>query len=156
ARTYYASSQDAGISGPWPSVIIPVVEARSHNRRATGMVNDTTRLLGLDGLAVVAVEDAIPGGPLVHLATAHERYCRGCWVRTVRMREWVTPRPRDLPVAGRVCQLRWRKRRWCCDEPACARRTFTESVTQVPPGARVTVRLRAASGAAVAERNRTK
>src|SRR6266536_6379332 len=130
--------------GPWPSVIIPVVEARSHNSRATGMVNDTTRLLGLDGLAVVAVENATEGGPVVHLATADEqaRYCPGCGVRAVRMKEWVTTRPRDLPVAGRVCQLRWRKRRWCCDELGCARRTFTESVAQVPPGATATQRWR--------------
>ncbi|WP_376776110.1 transposase family protein [Nonomuraea jabiensis] len=31
-------------------------------------------------------------------------------------KEWVTTRPRDLPVAGRQCALRWRKRRWCCDQ----------------------------------------
>jgi hypothetical protein len=29
-----------------------------HNRRATGMHNETTRLLGLTGLAVVRVDDA--------------------------------------------------------------------------------------------------
>jgi hypothetical protein len=61
------------------------------------MVNVTTRLLGLDGLAVVAVEeDAASDGPVVH--------------------------------------VRWRRRRWYCDARACARRTFTESVPQVPAG----------------------
>ncbi|MFG6193280.1 transposase family protein [Nonomuraea sp. JJY05] len=39
----------------------------------------------------------------------------------MRVKEWVTTRPRDLPVAGRRCELRWRKRRWYCDEPGCPR-----------------------------------
>ena len=42
-----------------------------HNRRATGVVNDTTRLLGLDGLAVVGVEDG-PAGLVVQVVTADE------------------------------------------------------------------------------------
>lgn len=36
------------------------------------MVKATTRLLGLDGLAVVGVEDGM-AGPFVHLVTAGER-----------------------------------------------------------------------------------
>ncbi|MFJ1675073.1 hypothetical protein ACIODT_08600 [Streptomyces sp. NPDC088251] len=36
------------------------------------MANDTTRLLGLDGLAVVGVADDTDG-PVVHLVTADER-----------------------------------------------------------------------------------
>lgn len=79
----------------------------------------------------------------------------GCGARAVRMKEWVTTRPRDLPVAGRACQLRWRKRRWRCDTPTCTHKTFTETLAQVPPGARVTGRLRAAAGAAVADGGRT-
>jgi transposase len=42
------------------------------------------------------------------------------------MKEWVTTRPRDLPVAGRRVELRWRKRRWHCDQQECDRKTFTE------------------------------
>lgn len=38
------------------------------------MVNDTTRLLGLDGLVVVAVEDVTDRqGSVVHLATGDEQ-----------------------------------------------------------------------------------
>ncbi|MER7273479.1 hypothetical protein ABT369_03380 [Dactylosporangium sp. NPDC000244] len=37
------------------------------------MVNDATQLLGLEGLAVVAVEHDGAGGPVVHLVTADER-----------------------------------------------------------------------------------
>ncbi|MGW3152551.1 helix-turn-helix domain-containing protein [Streptomyces sp. NPDC001177] len=64
-------------------------------------------------------------------------------------------RPRDLSVGGRRPRLVWAKRRWRCDELACQRRSFTESVPPVPPGKRLTTRLRAAAGAAAADRGRT-
>ncbi len=122
------------------------------------MVNDTTRLLGLDGLAVVAVEDGgDAGGPVVDLVTAdaRARQCPECGTVAVRVKQWTTTRPRDLPVAGRACRLRWRKRRWYCDVSSCTRRTFTESVPQVPPRARLTARLRGSVGAAVGDGGRT-
>nr|WP_240670145.1 helix-turn-helix domain-containing protein [Actinoplanes solisilvae] len=58
-------------------------------------------------------------------------------------------------MAGRDTRLRWRKRRWHCDQPGCPRKSFTEQVTQVPARARITARLRQAAGAAVADGNRT-
>jgi transposase len=121
------------------------------------MHNDTTRLLGLTGLAVVRVDDAPQDGPVVHLITADEqaRTCPECEVRATRMKEWVTTRPRDLPVAGRRVDLWWRKRRWHCDQPGCGRKTFTEAVDEVPARARLTDRLRRAAGAAVADAGRT-
>lgn len=121
------------------------------------MLNDTTRLLGLTGLAVVRVDDAPHDRPVVHLTTADEqaRTCPGCEVRATRMKEWVTTRPRDLPVAGRRVDLRWRKRRWHCDQQECDRKTFTEAVDQVPARARLTDRLRRAAAAAVADAGRT-
>ena len=67
----------------------------------------------------------------------------------------MTTRPRDLPVAGRASRLRWRRRRWHCDQQVCQRRTFTEQVPQVPARARLTARLRQAAGVAVADANRT-
>jgi transposase len=70
------------------------------------------------------------------------------------VKEWVTTRPRDLLVAGRPADLRWRKRRWFCDKESCPRRTFTEQVDQVPARARLTARLRSAAGAAVADGGR--
>jgi transposase len=120
------------------------------------MVNDTTRLLGLQGLAVTKVVEG-EHGPIVHLETADERAraCPECGVEAVRVKEWVTARPRDLPVAGRPADLRWRKRRWFCDQDRCRRGTFTEQVDQVPAGARLTERLRSAAGAAVADGGRT-
>ncbi|MGP3966041.1 ISL3 family transposase [Nonomuraea sp. 3N208] len=124
------------------------------------MVNDTTRLLGLDGLAVaevIARDEHAGQGPIVWLATIDEqaRVCPGCGVRATRMKEWVITRPRDLPVGGRRCELLWRKRRWICSTAVCPRRTFTEQVPQVPARARLTERLRQASGMAVADGGRT-
>jgi transposase len=48
-------------------------------------------------------------------------------------------RVRDLPLAGRVTHLVWRKRRYRCAE--CGR-TFTESHLELPPRQRVTRRFR--------------
>nr|WP_240670210.1 transposase family protein [Actinoplanes solisilvae] len=121
------------------------------------MVNDTTRLLGLDGLIAERVELHPDGSPVVHLSTNDEqaRCCAQCGIRGTRVKGWVLTRPRDLPVAGRTTRLRWCKRRWHCDQPGCPRMSFTEQVPQVPARARITVRLRQASGAAVADGNRT-
>ena len=120
------------------------------------MVNDTTRLLGLDGLVVVGVADDTDG-PVVHLVTADEqaRHCPDCGTRARRSKGRRMTRPRDLPVGGRRPQLVWVKRRWRCDEPGCPRRSFTEAVPAVPPRKRLTSRLRAAAGAAVADAGRT-
>ncbi len=121
------------------------------------MVNDTTRLLGLGGLAVEAVTEGPQGQPVVLLSTADEnaRACPQCGVFSRRSKGWVTTRPRDLQVAGRRPQLLWRKRRWVCLEARCPRSSFTESVPQIPPRARLTRRLREAAGAAVCDAGRT-
>jgi transposase len=120
------------------------------------MVDDTSRLLGLDGLAVVGVEDG-PDGLVVQVQTADERarVCPECGTRARRSKGRRTTRPRDLRVGGRRAGLVWTKRRWCCDEPGCPRGSFTEAVSQVPPRKRLTARLRASAGAAVADRGRT-
>lgn len=120
------------------------------------MVNDTTRLLGLDGLAVVGVEDG-PVGPVVQVVTADEaaRRCPDCHTLARRSKGRRVTRPRDLQVGGRRPQLVWTKRRWHCDEAACPRRSFTEVVAAVPSRKRLTTRLRASAAAAVADRGRT-
>ena len=46
----------------------------------------------------------------------------------------------------------WRKRRWRCQESACPRSSFTESIPQIPSNKRVTRRLRGAAGRAVGRR----
>ncbi|WP_407566963.1 ISL3 family transposase [Polymorphospora sp. A560] len=121
------------------------------------MVNDTTRLLGLDGLVVERVELDVTGVPVVDLSTGCEqaRCCPQCGQRAVRVKQWTTTRPRDLPVGGRAVRLRWRKRRWYCSTSGCPRKSFTEQVAQVPARVRLTSRLRQAAGAAVADAGRT-
>jgi transposase len=123
------------------------------------VVNDTTRLLGLDGLAVVGVAGDTEGvdRPVVHLVTADEqaRHCPDCGTRARRSKGRRVTRPRDLPVGDRRPRLVWTKRRWRCDAPACWRRSFTESVPAVPARKRLTTRLRASAGAAVADQGRT-
>jgi transposase len=120
------------------------------------VVNDTTRLLGLDGLAVVGVEDG-PAGLVVQVVTADEaaRVCPECGTRARRSKGRRVTRPRDLQVGGRRPQLVWTKRRWRCDQRACRRGSFTEAVAAVGPPKGLTVRLRAEAGAAVADRGRT-
>jgi transposase len=120
------------------------------------MVEDTTRLLGLEGLAVARVDDGVDG-LVVHLFTADDqaRCCPRCGTRASRSKGRRVTRPRDLPIAGRRPQLVWVKRRWRCDVQACPRRSFTEAVGQVPARRRLTARLRAAAGVAVADRGRT-
>ena len=120
------------------------------------MVEDTTRLLGLAGLAVAGVADGAHG-PVVRLITADEqaRRCPECGTRARRSKGRRTTRPRDLTVGGRHPQLVWRKHRWRCDTPDCPRKSFTEAVAEVPARKRLTVRLRSAAGAAVADAGRT-
>jgi transposase len=120
------------------------------------MVEDTTRLLGLQGLAVTGVEDG-PAGPVVHLVTADEgaRVCPECGTRARRSKGLRVTRPRDLEVGGRRPRLVWSKRRWRCDEPGCRRKSFTEAAADIPPRKRLTTRLRGSAGAAVADRGRT-
>lgn len=121
------------------------------------MVNGRTRLLGRDGLVAEKVEVDAGGVPVVDLSAGCEqaRCCPQCGQRAVRVKQWATTRPRDLPVAGRAVKLRWRKRRWYCPTPACPRQSFTEQVAQVPARARLTTRLREAAGATVADGGRT-
>lgn len=121
------------------------------------MVNDTTRLLGLDGLVAERVELDAAGVPVVDLSTGCEqaRCCPRCGQRALRVKQWTTTRPRDLPIAGRTVRLRWRKRRWYCPTAECPRLSFTEQVAEVPARSRLTTRLRQAAGAAVADGNRT-
>ncbi|MBQ0905320.1 transposase family protein [Micromonospora sp. U21] len=67
------------------------------------MFNDTTRLLGLAGLAVTGVADG-PDGPVVDLVTADEqaRRCPECGTLARRSKGWRVTRPRNLPVGGRA------------------------------------------------------
>jgi transposase len=118
--------------------------------------DNATALLGLAGLRVTDVETTADA------TTVHARtepgvgtVCPDCQTLAQRCKEEVTTRPRDLPYAGRSVMLVWHKRRWYCEQPACPRKTFTESVPSLPPRQRLTTRMRAELGAAVADSGRT-
>jgi transposase len=121
------------------------------------LINDTTLLLDLEGLAVDRVERLADGSRLVHLITDEEtaRACPTCGVFATVPKGWATTRPRDLPYGQRPVHLIWRKRRWYCREAACPRASFTESVAQVPPGAQITTRLRQTAGDHVRDHGHT-
>jgi transposase len=131
--------------------------ARQSILKSAGVDDDTTLLLGLDGVVVDRVEPPGPDGcRVVHLVTADdvEAVCPSCRTLSSSVKESVMTRPRDL-VWPRPTRLVWHKRRWRCREPECGRGSFTESVPQLPARARVTARLKEAAGQAVAVGGRT-
>jgi transposase len=121
------------------------------------LLNDTTLLLGLEGLACQRVDLDGQGRPVVRLVTDDPQAarCPGCRQVSSSPKEYVSTRPRDLPHGGRGVQMMWDKRRWRCKNPHCGRGSFTESVASVPPRHRLTTRLRGSAGAAVADRGAT-
>ena len=114
-------------------------------------------LFGVDGLQVTDA-GAGPDGTLeVWVVTDHPAAaaCPECGTAAGRVHEMVLACPRDVRRAGDRVRAWWVRRRWKCDEPGCARKTFTEWVPQVPPRCRLTRRLREQAGAEVAERGIT-
>lgn len=76
---------------------------------------------------------------VVTVAADFPQACPACAVLSVRVHSRRIQRIRDILVAGPV-RLLWSKRRFFCDEVACARKTFAESTPQVPRFARSTAR----------------
>ena len=124
--------------------------------KSAGVDDDTTLLLGLDGLVVDRVELDPDGCRVLHLSTAAEvkAVCPSCRTASSAPRGWVVTRPRDVVWPTRS-RLVWRKRRWRCRTPRCGRGSFTEAAPALPPRARVTARLATAAGRAVAVGGRT-
>src|SRR5512144_3175768 len=117
----------------------------------TGRMEDgTTILFGLPGVAVDRVERH-RDGRVAHVVTVDESAaaCPGCRVFSTSVKQYRVTRPRDLGYGEEPLAVRWHKRQFRCRERGCSRRAFTESIAELPPGARVTGRLRRAAGAAV-------
>jgi transposase len=114
-------------------------------------------LLGLGDLEVVEVCGDSDGTRIVTVVTAvgAPAGCPGCGVISRSPKAHVRTFPRDLPCGGAPVRLVWCKRRWYCRESSCSRATFTESIPQIPAGARLTCRLRRAAGVAVVDAGRT-
>lgn len=102
-------------------------------------------LLGLDGFAVTGV-DEVDGEVHVHveLDKSVAVGCPECGVvpAPAALKDRNTVRIRDLPVSGRPTVLVWSKRRWRCVEPACPRKSFTETHPDVRPRRVLTERAR--------------
>jgi transposase len=99
-------------------------------------------LLDLDGFEVVSAELVDGEWQLAVQTTATMVGCAGCGVPAIPHGRR-TVRVRDLPIGGRPVVLLWRKRIWCCREPACDVRTWTERVAAIRPRAVLTERARA-------------
>jgi len=103
------------------------------------MRDDLSRLVGLEGFEVKGV---IAGGDRLDLEVelvARAGCCPRCGRGSLDVKDRPRVRVRDLPLAGRVTHLVWRKRRYNC---AGCGRTFTESHPELPPRQRVTRRFR--------------
>ena len=103
------------------------------------MQDDVSRLLGIEGMVVTGVADH---GWWLELGVELETpagCCRWCGRGSLAVKERDVVRIRDLPVAGRMTYLLWRKRRYRCE--AC-QRTFTETHPQLPSRQRVSARFR--------------
>lgn len=83
-------------------------------------------LLGMEGFVVLASTDAEDELWLLVETETDVVGCSACGVRAIGHGRSVV-HVRDLPMAGRPVRLVWRKRRWCCREPDCATKSFTES-----------------------------
>ena len=120
---------------------------QEHQQRGDSQVGQhrgasVTRLLGLDGFKVVAMQVTDGEWQLSVQTVATVVGCQGCGVRAeLHGRRMV--RVRDLPIGGRPVVLLWRKRIWRCGEPACGVRTWTERAAAIRPRAVLTERARA-------------
>jgi transposase len=103
------------------------------------MQDHVSRLVGLEGFEVKSVIEVGDRLDLEVELVARAGCCPYCGRGSVDVKERPAVRVRDLPVAGRVTHLVWRKRRYRCRE---CRRSFTESHAELAARQRVTRRFR--------------
>jgi transposase len=103
------------------------------------MHDDVSRLVGIEGMVVTGVADHGWWIELEVEMLARAGCCRWCGRGSLQVKERDRVRVRDLPFAGRMTYLCWRKRRFWCE--ACAR-TFTETHPALPSRQRVSARFR--------------
>jgi len=114
-------------------------------------------LFGVEGLRVLEAEREADGTLTVWAVTGDPdaALCPDCRTRAGRVHEHVLAHPRDLRRGLQDVTVCWVKRRWKCGNQECRRKSFTESLPQVPRGCRLTGRLRQLLGTEVAERGCT-
>ena len=122
------------------------------------MFHDTaSALFGVAGLRVTDVESGPDGAVEVWAVTDCEgaAACPGCGTVSSKVHDTVVTRPADVRRAGDPVGVYWVKPRLKCKNASCPRRSFTERVPAVPPGARVLPRLKEQCAAEVADRGVT-
>jgi transposase len=126
------------------------------NQEAAGIVfyDTASALLGVAGLRVTDAGQGPGGAVEVWAVTDHPGAgsCPACGAESSRVHDLVVTRPRDVRRGDDPVDLRWVKRRLKCGNADCPRRTFTERIPAVPPGCRVTPRLREQVASEVADR----
>jgi transposase len=103
------------------------------------MRDHVSRLVGIEGFEVKRVIEEGDRLDLEVELVARAGCCPDCGRSSLEVKERPKVRVRDLPIAGRVTHLVWRKRRYRCR--GCGR-TFTESHPELPARQRVTRRFR--------------
>lgn len=89
-------------------------------------------MLGLPGFRVLGVEETA-AELIIEIETRAEVVgCPECGV-VATAHDRMPVDYRDLAAFGRPARLRWRKRRWRCEEPRCAARTWTETSPEFSP-----------------------
>ena len=105
------------------------------------MPDEPSRVLGLAGLRVTRVVDGDDDALDLEVeSVAHTEPCPHCAGADLVIKERPVVGVRDLPLAGRVARLLWRKRRWACR--GCGR-SHTERHPALPSRQRVSGRFRA-------------
>lgn len=76
------------------------------------------------------------------LSAAAGSRCPTCGCESRRVHSHYPRKLADLPCLGRRVQIRWRSRRFFCDQPGCSQRIFTERLPEVAAACgRTTTRL---------------
>ena len=121
------------------------------------MADATSLLLGLEGVEVVGVSRRADGTRIVDVVTADRAAarCPDCRVASSSVKGRAITSPRDIRYGDAPIQLRWNKTRYYCRNAGCVRRSFTESIPQVPARRRTTTRLRTQIGRSIGEAARS-
>lgn len=103
------------------------------------MEHGTTILFGLPGMGVRGVEVDPGGGRVVHVVTLDQGASACPSLRGVLDVVEAEPHHRVEGSSRWECALvvRWHKRRLRCVQVGCPRKTFTETIEEVPAGARL-------------------
>ncbi len=95
--------------------------------------------------SVITIERIVPDDSDIVLVARTRRSavpCPLCGQSATRVHSWYSRSLRDLPWQGLTVRMELHTRRWCCDNPCCPRRIFTERLpTVAAPFSQRTTRL---------------